>query len=109
MAFTGSQLAEVEEFAFSVPPPLPIPSSYGCCGAAVLCVAVQVCRQLVRPLLAMSRVLHRQVEELSGLLVRKDAEILDYKENGAVLTRGAHLYTHTHVHACTVFTHLHMC
>lgn len=47
-----------------------------------------VCRQLVRPLLVMTRVLQRQVEELAGLLVRKDAEIQDYKENGAVLTRG---------------------
>ncbi|XP_031414449.2 non-homologous end-joining factor 1 [Clupea harengus] len=47
-----------------------------------------VCRQLVRPLLAMTRVLQRQVEELAGLLGRKDAEIQDYKENGAVLTRG---------------------
>ncbi|XP_041936583.1 non-homologous end-joining factor 1 [Alosa sapidissima] len=47
-----------------------------------------VCKQLVRPLLAITQVLQRQVQELTGLLVRKDAEILDYKENGAVLTRG---------------------
>ncbi|XP_062384537.1 non-homologous end-joining factor 1 [Sardina pilchardus] len=47
-----------------------------------------VCRQLVRPLLTITQVLQRQVQELTGLLVRKDAEILDYKENGAVLTRG---------------------
>ncbi|XP_065149825.1 non-homologous end-joining factor 1 [Paramisgurnus dabryanus] len=46
-----------------------------------------VCRQLVRPLLAVSRVLQRQVDELSSLLVRKDAEIQDYQENGAVLSR----------------------
>ncbi|XP_069020234.1 non-homologous end-joining factor 1 [Embiotoca jacksoni] len=46
-----------------------------------------VCVQLVRPLLAMSRLLQRQVEELGGLLVRKDAEIQDYRENGATLSR----------------------
>ncbi|XP_055070126.2 non-homologous end-joining factor 1 [Misgurnus anguillicaudatus] len=46
-----------------------------------------VCRQLVRPLLAVSRVLQRQVDELTSLLVRKDAEIQDYQENGAVLSR----------------------
>ncbi|ROL41684.1 Non-homologous end-joining factor 1 [Anabarilius grahami] len=48
----------------------------------------QVCRQLVRPLLAVSRVLQQQVEDLAALLARKDAEIQDYQENGAVLTRG---------------------
>lgn len=46
-----------------------------------------VCVQLVRPLLAMSRLLQQQVDQLGGLLVRKDAEIQDYKENGATLTR----------------------
>ncbi|XP_071335813.1 non-homologous end-joining factor 1 [Trachinotus anak] len=46
-----------------------------------------VCAQLVRPLLAMSRLLQRQVEQLGGLLVRKDAEIQDYRENGATLSR----------------------
>ncbi|XP_067314374.1 non-homologous end-joining factor 1 [Pseudorasbora parva] len=46
-----------------------------------------VCRQLVRPLLAVSRVLQRQVEDLAALLARKDAEIQDYQENGAVLSR----------------------
>ncbi|RVE75167.1 hypothetical protein OJAV_G00014310 [Oryzias javanicus] len=46
-----------------------------------------VCAQLVRPLLAMSRLLQRQAEQLGGLLVRKDAEIQDYKENGATLSR----------------------
>ncbi|XP_051567625.1 non-homologous end-joining factor 1-like [Myxocyprinus asiaticus] len=46
-----------------------------------------VCRQLVRPLLAVSRVLQRQVEDLATLLGRKDAEIQDYQENGAVLSR----------------------
>ncbi|XP_074520576.1 non-homologous end-joining factor 1 isoform X2 [Halichoeres trimaculatus] len=46
-----------------------------------------VCVQLVRPLLAMSHLLQRQVDQLGGLLVRKDAEIQDYKENGATLSR----------------------
>ncbi|XP_028255611.1 non-homologous end-joining factor 1 [Parambassis ranga] len=45
------------------------------------------CSQLVRPLLAMSRLLQQQVEQLAGLLVRKDAEIQDYRENGATLSR----------------------
>lgn len=46
-----------------------------------------VCLQLVRPLLAMSRLLQQQVEQLGVLLVRKDAEIQDYRENGATLSR----------------------
>uniref|UniRef100_UPI0037E97FE5 non-homologous end-joining factor 1 n=1 Tax=Semicossyphus pulcher TaxID=241346 RepID=UPI0037E97FE5 len=46
-----------------------------------------VCVQLVRPLLAMSHLLQRQVQQLGGLLVRKDAEIQDYRENGATLSR----------------------
>ncbi|XP_070814069.1 non-homologous end-joining factor 1 [Chaetodon trifascialis] len=46
-----------------------------------------VCEQLLRPLLAMSHLLQRQVEQLGGLLVRKDAEIQDYRENGATLSR----------------------
>ncbi|XP_035984442.1 non-homologous end-joining factor 1 isoform X1 [Fundulus heteroclitus] len=46
-----------------------------------------VCGQLVRPLLAMSRLLQRQVEHLGDLLVRKDEEIQDYQENGATLSR----------------------
>ncbi|XP_008293074.1 non-homologous end-joining factor 1 [Stegastes partitus] len=46
-----------------------------------------VCAQLVRPLLVMSRLLQRQVDQLGGLLVRKDAEIQDYRENGATLSR----------------------
>lgn len=46
-----------------------------------------VCVQLVRPLLVMSRLLQRQVDQLGGLLVRKDAEIQDYRENGATLSR----------------------
>lgn len=46
-----------------------------------------VCVQLVRPLLVMSHLLQRQVEQLGGLLGRKDAEIQDYRENGATLSR----------------------
>ncbi|XP_067116267.1 non-homologous end-joining factor 1 [Osmerus mordax] len=46
-----------------------------------------VCRQLVRPLLLMSRLLQLQVGQLEDLLVRKDMEIQDYRENGAVLSR----------------------
>ncbi|XP_058478039.1 non-homologous end-joining factor 1 isoform X1 [Solea solea] len=45
------------------------------------------CVQLVRPLLTMSRLLQRQVAQLGCLLMRKDAEIQDYRENGATLTR----------------------
>ncbi|KAG5833932.1 hypothetical protein ANANG_G00281150 [Anguilla anguilla] len=46
-----------------------------------------VCSHLVQPLLAVSRVLQRQVGELGALLTRKDAEIQEYKESGAVLSR----------------------
>lgn len=45
------------------------------------------CVQLVRPLLVMSGALQRQTELLFQLLQRKDAEIQDYRENGAQLTR----------------------
>ncbi|KAK2857694.1 hypothetical protein Q7C36_005613 [Tachysurus vachellii] len=47
-----------------------------------------VSRELVSPLLSMTQVLHRHVGELTSLLLKKDAEIQDYKENGAVLSRG---------------------
>ncbi|XP_053273508.1 non-homologous end-joining factor 1 [Pleuronectes platessa] len=46
-----------------------------------------VCTQLLRPLLAMSRLLQLQVGQLGGLLVKKDVEIQDYRENGATLSR----------------------
>lgn len=45
------------------------------------------CAQLVRPLLVMSGALRRQRELLVELLRRKDAEIQDFRENGAQLTR----------------------
>lgn len=50
---------------------------------------LQACTQLVRPLLAMSRLLQQQVEQLGSLLLRKDEEIQDYQENGASLSRGS--------------------
>lgn len=45
------------------------------------------CEQLVRPLLVMSGALRRQREQLFVLLRSKDAEIQDFRENGAQLTR----------------------
>ncbi|XP_003214972.2 non-homologous end-joining factor 1 [Anolis carolinensis] len=42
---------------------------------------------LVRPLMAMSLVLQCQVRELASLLCQKDAEIEDYRESGAALSR----------------------
>lgn len=62
---------------------------------------LQACAQLVRPLLAMNHLLQRQAMELEDLLVRKDAEIQDYKENGASLSRG----THTCTWVCVSFHH----
>ncbi|KAJ8389801.1 hypothetical protein AAFF_G00115070 [Aldrovandia affinis] len=47
-----------------------------------------VCSHFVHPLLAVSEVLLRQVGELEDLLARKDAEIQDYRESGAELSRG---------------------
>ncbi|NXJ09053.1 NHEJ1 factor, partial [Odontophorus gujanensis] len=46
-----------------------------------------VCRHLVRPLMRMSLALQHQVQELTSLLLQKDAEIEDYKESGATLSR----------------------
>lgn len=63
--------------------------------APELLCASQVCSQLVRPLLAMSRLLHRQLEEQGELLARKDQEIQDYRENGATLSRGSRTETQT--------------
>ncbi|XP_029369850.1 non-homologous end-joining factor 1 [Echeneis naucrates] len=62
---------------------LPFKWEFHCTAAPV----TLVCAQLVCPLLAMSRLLQRQVEQLGGLLLRKDAEIQDYRENGATLSR----------------------
>ncbi|XP_027729379.1 non-homologous end-joining factor 1 isoform X2 [Vombatus ursinus] len=46
-----------------------------------------VFQHLIRPLMGMSLVLQCQVRELTSLLRLKDAEIQDYQENGAVLSR----------------------
>ncbi|XP_053143442.1 non-homologous end-joining factor 1 isoform X2 [Hemicordylus capensis] len=44
-------------------------------------------RHLVQPLMAMSLALQCQVQELATLLLQKDAEIEDYRESGAALSR----------------------
>ncbi|NXS43502.1 NHEJ1 factor, partial [Balaeniceps rex] len=46
-----------------------------------------VSHHLVRPLIRMSLVLQYQVQELTSLLLQKDAEIEDYRESGAALSR----------------------
>ncbi|KAM4697917.1 non-homologous end-joining factor 1 [Rhinophrynus dorsalis] len=46
-----------------------------------------VCRHFVRPLLLMTEALEYQSQELCVLLRKKDAEIQDYQESGAVLSR----------------------
>ncbi|XP_039612444.1 non-homologous end-joining factor 1 [Polypterus senegalus] len=46
-----------------------------------------ICQHLVRPFLTISGFLQEQTLELGALLKRKDDEIQDYKENGAVLSR----------------------
>ncbi|KAM9766337.1 non-homologous end-joining factor 1 isoform 2-T2 [Menidia menidia] len=46
-----------------------------------------VCSHLVRPLLVVGRLLQRGGGQLGALLRRKDAEIQDYKEGGATLSR----------------------
>ncbi|XP_064419931.1 non-homologous end-joining factor 1 isoform X3 [Latimeria chalumnae] len=61
---------------------------FNCCQATI----PMVTHHLVRPLLRMSLALWRQQEELATLLEKKDKEILEYKENGASLSRG-HLET----------------
>ncbi|XP_072730467.1 non-homologous end-joining factor 1 [Ciconia boyciana] len=62
---------------------LPIYWAFHCCPAPVEMVS----RHLVRPLIRMSLVLQYQVQELSSLLLQKDAEIEDYRESGATLSR----------------------
>uniref|UniRef100_A0A8C3HH42 Non-homologous end-joining factor 1 n=1 Tax=Chrysemys picta bellii TaxID=8478 RepID=A0A8C3HH42_CHRPI len=47
-----------------------------------------ISRHLVRPLIRMSLSLQYQLQELASLLVQKDAEIEDYRESGAALSRG---------------------
>ncbi|XP_075034780.1 non-homologous end-joining factor 1 [Mixophyes fleayi] len=44
------------------------------------------CRHFLRPLVSMTKALDGQCRELVALLGRKDAEIQDYQDSGAVLT-----------------------
>ncbi|KFQ36002.1 Non-homologous end-joining factor 1, partial [Mesitornis unicolor] len=46
-----------------------------------------VSRHLVRPLIRMCLALQCQAQELTSLLLQKDAEIEDYRESGATLSR----------------------
>ncbi|XP_039925700.1 non-homologous end-joining factor 1 isoform X1 [Hirundo rustica] len=62
---------------------LPFYWDFHCCPAPLEMVS----RHLVRPLIQMSLALQRQVEELVSLLLQKDAEIEDYRESGATLSR----------------------
>ncbi|XP_075465750.1 non-homologous end-joining factor 1 isoform X2 [Ascaphus truei] len=47
-----------------------------------------VCRHFLQPLMLMTEVLDRKSRTLCLLLGRKDEEIQDYQESGAMLTRG---------------------
>ncbi|KAM5125297.1 non-homologous end-joining factor 1 [Mantella aurantiaca] len=62
---------------------LPFYWEFHCKEAAV----AMVCRHLVRPLVTMTTALDCQNQELCAVLLRKDAEIQDYQESGAMLTR----------------------
>ncbi|XP_074767256.1 non-homologous end-joining factor 1 [Athene noctua] len=62
---------------------LPLYWDFHCCPAPVDMVS----RHLVRPLIRMSLALQYQVQELTSLLIQKDAEIEDYRESGATLSR----------------------
>ncbi|XP_065494146.1 non-homologous end-joining factor 1 [Caloenas nicobarica] len=62
---------------------LPFYWDFHCCPAPVEMVS----RHLVRPLIRMSLALQHQVQELTSLLLQKDAEIEDYRESGAALSR----------------------
>ncbi|KAG8432258.1 hypothetical protein GDO86_016773, partial [Hymenochirus boettgeri] len=46
-----------------------------------------VCYHLLQPLMSMTRALESQTQELCLLLGKKDAEIQEYQDSGAVLTR----------------------
>ncbi|KAF5887202.1 non-homologous end-joining factor 1-like, partial [Clarias magur] len=63
---------------------LPFYWEFHCTPASIAVVS----RELVCPLLSMTQMLKRHVGELTALLYKKDAEIQDYKENGAILSRG---------------------
>ncbi|NXE89059.1 NHEJ1 factor, partial [Menura novaehollandiae] len=62
---------------------LPFYWDFHCCPAPVEMVS----RHLVRPLIQMNLALQCQVQELTSLLLQKDAEIEDYRESGATLSR----------------------
>ncbi|XP_014809731.1 PREDICTED: non-homologous end-joining factor 1 isoform X2 [Calidris pugnax] len=63
---------------------LPFYWDFHCCPAPMQMVS----RHLVRPLIRMSLALQYQVQELTSLLLQKDAEIEDYRESEAALSRG---------------------
>ncbi|NWI54386.1 NHEJ1 factor, partial [Calyptomena viridis] len=62
---------------------LPFYWDFHCCPAPLEMVS----RHLVRPLIQMNVALQYQVQELISLLLQKDAEIEDYRESGATLSR----------------------
>ncbi|NWQ62370.1 NHEJ1 factor, partial [Neopipo cinnamomea] len=62
---------------------LPFYWDFHCCPAPLEMVS----RHLVRPLIRMNVALQYQVQELISLLLQKDAEIEDYRESGATLSR----------------------
>ncbi|NWY33187.1 NHEJ1 factor, partial [Pheucticus melanocephalus] len=62
---------------------LPFYWDFHCCPAPLDMVS----RHLVRPLIQMNLALQCQVQELISLLLQKDAEIEDYRESGATLSR----------------------
>uniref|UniRef100_A0A8D0HTT3 Non-homologous end-joining factor 1 n=2 Tax=Sphenodon punctatus TaxID=8508 RepID=A0A8D0HTT3_SPHPU len=53
-----------------------------------LAPAEMISRHLVRPLMGMSLALQCHVRQLVSLLLQKNAEIEDYRESGAALSRG---------------------
>ncbi|NXF74308.1 NHEJ1 factor, partial [Sclerurus mexicanus] len=62
---------------------LPFYWDFHCCPAPLEMVS----HHLVRPLIRMNLALQCQVQELISLLLQKDAEIEDYRESGATLSR----------------------
>ncbi|NXG22466.1 NHEJ1 factor, partial [Grallaria varia] len=62
---------------------LPFYWDFHCCPAPLEMVS----RHLVRPLIRMNLALQYQVQELISLLLQKDAEIEDYRESGATVSR----------------------
>ncbi|KAM9235760.1 non-homologous end-joining factor 1 isoform 2-T2 [Leptosomus discolor] len=62
---------------------LPFYWDFHCCPAPLEMVS----RHLVQPLIRISLALQYQVQELTSLLLQKDAEIEDYRDSGAALSR----------------------